>query len=522
MKFPTKGLLSETPFIELLKDAAESGLTGMIRLENAPTIKVTYFQKGTISFAASNDKADRLTEVLKRAGKLTPEQVQDAQARLKPNVSLGKTLLELGYISAKDLLWGAHAQVDGIIHELLFWNQGKYQVHESELPQEMIHLNLPVASMVYKGIIKTQNREWILQHIGSPEAVYAVASDFEEQNRTLNLPVTEVVSMLNGQISLHQVAETSNLDTFEICKTVVALEYLDLVRPIMDEPLELTSPAPVGEAPVQVPVEPPAPDSAAQENREDVSPASDVRVESPEPAAEISKPEPAKTETIPPVKEEEEKIPEPEPPAELSSEVQSVFQPILEEPALEGDVPMLSMGQPASPGIRWKRLATILLVATAAALAVFYYVQRNAQSVTSSASPVVRHNPVNSPEPGLAEPPGIPEMPPEGPLRLLRNGRVADAANSWNSTLANAAHGYTIQLVIACQAKTVVDTHRMLNYSNEIIVLPVNYKNQICHRVLFGQFSSKSEARDAVKTLPNIFIEQSSPASVVEISKVIF
>ena len=157
MKFPSKGVLTDTNFIEILKDASQSALTGMIRAENSPVIKVIYFQKGSISFASSNEKSDRLTEVLKQAGKLTPEQVEDAQSRLKPNVSLGKTLVELGYISAKDLLWGARAQVDGILHHLLFWNQGKYQILEGTLPREIIHLNLTVPVVIFEGIMKTQN-----------------------------------------------------------------------------------------------------------------------------------------------------------------------------------------------------------------------------------------------------------------------------------------------------------------------------------------------------------------------------
>ena len=92
----------------------------MVRLETGPVIKVVYLQSGTIAFASSNEKSDRLTEVLKRAGKLTPEQIEHAQARIKPNVSLGKTLVELGYISPKDLLWGARMQVEGILYQLLF------------------------------------------------------------------------------------------------------------------------------------------------------------------------------------------------------------------------------------------------------------------------------------------------------------------------------------------------------------------------------------------------------------------
>ena len=135
MDLPLKGSLSESGFINLLLDGTESKLTGMVRLEMGPVIKVVYLQQGTVAFASSNEKTDRLTEVLKRAGKLTPEQIDHAQARLKPNVSLGKTLVELGYISPKDLLWGARMQVEGILHQLLFWDKGNYQVIEGPLPK---------------------------------------------------------------------------------------------------------------------------------------------------------------------------------------------------------------------------------------------------------------------------------------------------------------------------------------------------------------------------------------------------
>lgn len=531
MKFPTKGSLRDTSLIEILKDAAQSGLTGMIRLENAPVIKVIYFNQGTISFASSNDRVDRLTEVLMRSGKLTPEQVQDAQARLKPNVSLGKMLLELGYVSAKDLLWGAHAQVDGILHHLLFWNQGKYHVFEGTLPQEIVHLNLSVASVIFQGITKTQDREWILQHIGSPDAVYALASDFEEQNQKLNLPVSDVAPRLNGQSSLHEIAESSDLDTFEICKTVVALEYLDLVRPFKNEPLPMT----VAVQEIQVPAEAVTDPAEANpvldrplEAGQVLSPAieegptSDQKPELPEPAAEVSEPSPATLVTDAPV-QEAEKIREPEQPVEDSAELEAAYQQVLAAPELDQGVPMQSMTRDSQvPAFRWKWVATILLVVLAAGGGVSYYVLKKEQRARSFQRSAVRQDQATQLTVPAHENPVLREIPPAGPIRLLRNGRVADAAKSWNETLTKEPHGYSIQLVIACQAKTVADTHQLLNYSNEIIVLPVNYKGQVCHRVMFGKYPSKGEAEAAIEALPYIFTQQNSPASVVEISEVIF
>ncbi len=537
MKFPTKGFLNDTAFIEILKDAAQSGLTGIVRLENPPVIKVIYFHQGTISFASSNDKEDRLTEVLKRAGKLTPEQVEDAQARLKPNVSLGKTLVALGYVSAKDLLWGARSQVDGILHHLLFWNQGKYQVQEGALPQEIIHLNLPVTSVIFEGIIKTKDREWILKHIGSPDAVYAVSAGFQEQNQALKLPVSDLVSRLNGKSSLHEIAETSDMDTFEICKTVVALEYLNLARPVMEEPLQMTFPALEDLEPMEVPATPVEPVPPAKDEQElgqmlhlptvdELDKAADQEAEPPGATEETPEPEPVTIEAAAATVQSAQNTSEPQPEPEHSSELDAVFQPLLEEPALDR-VPMQSMvrGSQATPrsAFRWKRVITILLVVMAIGAGAVYYVLKKEQRAKPFRPTVVlKDQPSQLTPPTPEANPAFHEIPPEGPLRLLRNGRVADAAKSWNDTLTKESFGYTIQLVIACQAKTVADTHRLLNYSNEVMVLPVNYKGQVCHRVLYGKYPSKSQAKEAIDYLPNIFVEQNSPASVVEISKVIY
>ena len=540
MKFPAKGSLSDARFIEILKDAASSSLTGMIRLENGSIIKVIYLQKGSISFASSNEKSDRLTEVLKRAGKLTPEQVQDAQTRLKPNVSLGKTLVELGYISAKDLLWGARAQVDGILHHLLFWSEGKYQLLEGTLPKEIIHLNLSVPLVIFEGILKTQNRDWILQHIGSPEAVYALSSDFEEQNRTLKLPVSAVVSKINGKRSLHDLAQGSGIDTFELCKTVVALEYLDLARPIQDEPLQmaLTAPAEVKAPAEAIPESSPEIENQVEEPGDQAQVPAAEEIETPkEPAApereQISPTEPvddsaAVPEPVEPVK------PEPQPELTGASHTPGE-QPVeslpisIEQPPSQLEEESISSDTPKK--FSRKSFFTILLIAAAVGAVVYYFFRKQEgvqpgpaeQKITQEIQKDPKLPPpetpavIDSTEPVV--PPPSDAVPSNSPANFLKEGKIAQSAKASKDLLKK--NGYTIQLVIACQEKTVLETHRMLNYSEQMIVLPLTYKGQNCYRVLFGQYSTPKEALAAIKTLPESFLRQSSPAGVVTMARVL-
>jgi septal ring-binding cell division protein DamX len=537
MSVPNKGSLGEHSFIEILKEASESLLTGMIRLENGPVIKVAYFQKGVISFASSNEKSDRLTEVLKRSGKLTLEQVEDAQARVKQNVSIGKTLVELGYLSAKDLLWGARAQVNGILHQLLFWADGKYQILIGALPREIIHLNLPVPLVIFEGIMNTQNREWILQHIGSPDAIYALVDDFQKQNEILKLPVTEVVSHLNGRRSLHDIAEKSEIDSFEICKTVVALERLNLARAIQDVPLQMDLSAPEtelhSEAPPILEDQPPAlleePMELGQvlvlptvSQLETASPKVETAVQEP-----IEQPEPIREDQV---EQAEEK--------EIKEDPQKESAALPEMPLQERVVPMQSMIKPdwaerrESAGTKsgWKAGATIILVLAAATLGFFYYLQNKKSEPEITP---LKPTPKQSADQQAASPPagtltGSGEKtgttrssrPPIGPIDLLKMGKVAEAASAWSTQMSEIKNIYSIQLVIACQEKTVTDTYRLMNESEGVMVLPLNYKGQNCYRVLFGKFSTKNAATSAIKILPEEFLKQASPASVVELAKV--
>ncbi len=139
--------------------------------------------------------------------------------------------------------------------------------------------------------------------------------------------------------------------------------------------------------------------------------------------------------------------------------------------------------------------------------------------VERSAAPEVTkpvEPPIAQPKPPLSTTPIF-----EEPLILLRERRLRDAATLWRSEISRNRSGYSIQLVIACQEQTVIDTHQLLSYSREIIVLPVTFKGQNCYRVLFGQYASRQLAQAAMQRLPDIFLRQISPATVVALSRVL-
>lgn len=575
MELPNKGSLSEVSFVEILKDLSASSLTGMVRLETGSVIKVVYLQSGTIAFASSNEKTDRLTEVLKRAGKLTPEQIEHAQARIKPNVSLGKTLVELGYISPKDLLWGARMQVEGILYQLLFWEKGSYQVLEGPLPKEIVSLGLTAPQIIYNGILQTRDRDWILRHIGSPEAIYSKVPDFEQKYANYHLGAEQIASYIDGTHSLEEIAQSIGIDTFEVCKTVAALQVLELARPQPFKPTQI--PLTVAET-----HEPQAIEVIPSETKEDVSLGEVMQIPTVEELRDQAEAEPY----IEPAYSE---------PTEAATERQTDEQPDLDaiissaqggseefspfrqvDEAQADEEAYDSEYEEPEPGGLHKGIIVVALLGILAAASSFYYVSKSAGSTKPATStaipkvPVSKKGTIEIPKPpaptitnnnsgtqtpvssqvksttptptpaqantGTKTPPPAPVNPgPQQPapaqvqpvaaaptpIDLALNGKVSEAAGLWKRELSKSRNRLTIQLEIACQDSTVLEALNLFSKKDPLYVVPLKFQGKSCYRVLYGIYDNEANAASKLSGMPAEFTQQPSPPKVIPISKVL-
>ena len=168
-----KGTFSDVVLPGLLVQATNARFTGMFRAERESIIKVIYFKEGEIAFASSNQPSDRLGEVLIKRGQLTREQLDMAMSKLEANVSLGRMLVELGYLSPKELLSGAKTQVEEILYSLNTWTEGNYEFVEGPLPPRIVDLKLNTRQVIFQCILQVEDRNWVLQHLGSMDTVFA-------------------------------------------------------------------------------------------------------------------------------------------------------------------------------------------------------------------------------------------------------------------------------------------------------------------------------------------------------------
>lgn len=120
-----KGQLQQNPPAELIREVAEKGASGALRLSRSRAKAVIYCEDGRIVFAASNLRSHRLLEFLKRNQILNEAQM----AELDEKISDEKLLEMLVHRGIKpDTLNGIRANhVSEILRAALIWTEGEWE-----------------------------------------------------------------------------------------------------------------------------------------------------------------------------------------------------------------------------------------------------------------------------------------------------------------------------------------------------------------------------------------------------------
>ena len=119
-----EGQLSEHPLAELIREIRNNGLSGALRLSHDRARVVIYFETGTVLFAASNLRAHRLREVLKRNG-IAVQKLQQHPAPISDE-ELAEDLIKSGEITQVLLQKARSALASDVLRVALLWTDGQW------------------------------------------------------------------------------------------------------------------------------------------------------------------------------------------------------------------------------------------------------------------------------------------------------------------------------------------------------------------------------------------------------------
>ena len=227
MNIPLTGNIRDISLVKILVQLNRTRKTGTLAVTTPSFTKKIYIKDGDAIFATSTYPDDRLGEMLLKAGKITVEQYDKSVEILKSTKKRqGAILVELGYLTPKDLFWGVKYQVKEIIHSIFQLEEASYVFQEGDLPtEEVITLKMSMANLVYEAVRQIDNWTRIRSEMPDTDSVMRLTDDPLNlfQGIELGQQDRKILSLIDGTRTIKDVIENSWLSSFEALKTLYVL-----------------------------------------------------------------------------------------------------------------------------------------------------------------------------------------------------------------------------------------------------------------------------------------------------------
>lgn len=200
--------------------------TGVWTLGHDPQ-RTIFLERGQLAFAQSTHPLDKLTTLLVERGKLTQAQMDFALQNLKPGLSIGRNLIELGFITQRDLLEVAKAQVERVVWGAMGNLEEEPRFQARELDASVVRLSLDTPLTLLVGCLHLRDRERLLELLGPLEQKLHL-----EANLELNLPpdLAKVPALFDGQRRLLDLAQETGVEPMRLGAFALFLREMGLAR----------------------------------------------------------------------------------------------------------------------------------------------------------------------------------------------------------------------------------------------------------------------------------------------------
>ncbi len=231
---PSTGSLKAHSIPYILMCLSRQKATGTLAVAVQGIIKKVYLSKGEAVFSSSTYADDRLGEMLLKAGKITVEQYDKSVELLKKTGKRqGAILVDLGYLTPKDLFWGVKYQVREIIFSLFQLEDGQYEFIEGPIPSdEVITLKMTMGNLIYEGVKRIDNWTKIRKEMPDTGVVVKLSDNplnlFQEVELGTN--DRKVLSLVDGKRAIKNIIEDSWLNSFEALRTLYLLWTIGIIE----------------------------------------------------------------------------------------------------------------------------------------------------------------------------------------------------------------------------------------------------------------------------------------------------
>jgi tetratricopeptide (TPR) repeat protein len=245
-EMPMKGNLRDVRLPRLLAYLNRNRETGTLVIKTPAFTKSVYIINGDAVFASSTYEDDRLGEMLIKAGKITMEQYDMSVQLLKKTAKRqGAILVELGYLTPKDLFWGVKYQVREIIYSLFLLEDAEYEFVKGKIHEhEVITLKMSMGNLIYEGVKRIDNWTRIRKEMPGSDTALRLSRDPAVLSQDIEIRPQDkkMLSLIDGRKTVKELIDNAWTGSFEGMKILYGLWSIGVIEESKGMPKKATAP----------------------------------------------------------------------------------------------------------------------------------------------------------------------------------------------------------------------------------------------------------------------------------------
>ncbi|WP_242393984.1 DUF4388 domain-containing protein [Anaeromyxobacter oryzisoli] len=183
--------------------------------------KSVYFRDGQVVFASSSDPADRLGEVLVRAGLIGPEDLERCSPFVRGGRPLGQVLVDEGLLTSAQLYEGIALQVKEILLDAFVETTGTFAFLEGPHDEtNAVKLPVRMRDLLLEGMKRVEEAERLGAELGGRDVVLSRTAAGASAPGALEARLVEAV---DGRRALPEAAHRAGIGLLDALRAATAL-----------------------------------------------------------------------------------------------------------------------------------------------------------------------------------------------------------------------------------------------------------------------------------------------------------